>query len=239
MYSINFPPRQNYFDYFGDLVATKFPQPSSVLEIGAGAAMHPALQRLAKHFDKLTGIDPDEEVLRNPYLDAAIHSRFEDWDSNGEVFDHAFSFNVLEHLRDPVAFSAKLASVVKPGGWFWALTPHANHPFARLSRFTEVLGLKSAYRRLMRTNDGYHGINDYSSYYRLNNVQSVRRFMCVPYRYFDQAEFILMDASWDSYFPSLLKWIPNGFDATVTQLFPRLRLIFVFGVRIADPKENK
>ncbi len=196
MSSVSYPPTQDFAAYFAELLRQRVPPNASVLDIGCGPSLHPALQKIRPHFAHLTGVDPGEDVFENHFLDRAFQKPFEDFEWEGPLFDAAYSYNVLEHLADPERFARKLATVVKPGGWFWALTPHANHPFARLSRFVEILGMKSAYRSFMRTEDGYHGINDYPAYYRLNNIASVRRNMMIAGSGFDAAEFTLLDARW-------------------------------------------
>lgn len=51
-------------------------------------------------------------------------------------FDVIASSEVLEHVDDPAAFISEVARVLRPGGLFWATTPHARGVSAKL------LGLK-------------------------------------------------------------------------------------------------
>ncbi len=233
MKSVEYPPRQNYFDFFANLLRDRVGEAKQVLEIGSGATMHPALAKYRDCFQHLTGIDPSNEVFENKMLDEQIHSPFESYDFQSRQYDFAFAFNVMEHIESPEKFFEQLHQVIRPGGWFWALAPHANHPFAKLSRLAEVAGLKSRYRQLLRREDGYLGINDYSSFYRANSVRSIERFMRPPRNYFDKAEFFLMDAGWDSYFPTGFKWIARTYDQTISRTWKQYRLIIVYGIQVA------
>jgi SAM-dependent methyltransferase len=230
--AVEYPPSQDYSKYFAEILDREIQEGSSVLEIGSGDALQPSLLEVRRKFGNLTGIDISSDVLSNISLDRAIHSPFEQYDFKGEYFDHAFAYNVLEHIEKPEQFMKQLGKVIKPGGTFWSLSPHADHPFSRISRAVEVLGFKMTYRKFMQSDDGYHGINDYPAYYRLNNRRAVNNLTVASDAKFESPQFVLLNAGWESYFPTGLKWLPILFDKAFIETFPGFRLIFVFGIRI-------
>ena len=73
--------------------------------------------------------------LRNTYYDNVVNFEICDYDTTdvrgvGErlpfrsgVFDAVFSFNVLEHVRDPFACARELVRVLKPGGRLYCVVP--------------------------------------------------------------------------------------------------------------------
>jgi SAM-dependent methyltransferase len=73
--------------------------------------------------------------LRNTYYDNVVNFEICNYSTTdvrgvGErlpfrdgVFDAVFSFNVLEHVRDPFGCAAELARVLKPGGQLYAVVP--------------------------------------------------------------------------------------------------------------------
>jgi len=46
------------------------------------------------------------------------------WNNDGELFDTIVSFETIEHLPEPLAFVARIASMLKPGGVFLVSAPN-------------------------------------------------------------------------------------------------------------------
>jgi SAM-dependent methyltransferase len=111
-----------------------------ILEFGAG--------RGAKELDlrgpgrEVVGVDIDEAVLGNPFVDRAIVYDGHRLPFPDACFDMSCLQSVIEHLSDPATSFAELARVVRPGGrllfktpnkWFYAmvvsrLVPNRLHP---------------------------------------------------------------------------------------------------------------
>lgn len=138
-----------------------------VLDIGCGGNLPSALSPIVSAVGQLDGVDPNREVLSHPHLTRRWHDRFEEADIPTATYDMAYAYNVVEHIEQPEPFFQKVRAILKPGGCFWALTPHAKHPFCKLARWVELAGGKRLAGRAIE------GVNDYSSYYRLNSAAQV------------------------------------------------------------------
>jgi SAM-dependent methyltransferase len=95
-----------------------------VLEIGAGSG-----RGNQYHFDlrgkvaRYVGLDPDENVLWNPYLDKAHRATADSLPFADESFDVVFHYYVAEHFAAPMACHREIARVLKPGGLLLFQTP--------------------------------------------------------------------------------------------------------------------
>jgi SAM-dependent methyltransferase len=210
---------------FGKLIAAEPGARGRVLEIGCGPALHPAIACLADLPAQLDGVDPSEEVHRHPHLSLRWQAPLEEAAVPENTYDLAVAFNVVEHLANPRPFLEAVHRVLKPGGVFWALTPHANHPFCMLSRALDVMTVKYV---IARHNAG---VNDYPAYYRLNRKRQVRR--AIKGLGFDAPRFEHFTApGWHvGYFPRALHWGPVLFDRLLGDRFKTFHLIFAFALR--------
>jgi ubiquinone/menaquinone biosynthesis C-methylase UbiE len=86
--------------------------------------------------ERVCGIDPDERVVDNPYLDEGKVSMAEKIPYPAESFDLVFSDNVLEHLDYPQEVFAEIQRVLKPGGILLVKTPNKRHYMPLISRLT-------------------------------------------------------------------------------------------------------
>jgi SAM-dependent methyltransferase len=106
-----------------------------VLDLGAGAGIVTQMnfRGLAAH---MCGVDLDERVMQNPYLDEAHVGSGEQLPLPADSFDVVFADNVLEHLPDPARVFAEVRRVLKPGGVFLAKTPNKWHYMPMIARLT-------------------------------------------------------------------------------------------------------
>jgi len=99
-----------------------------ILDIGCGAGV--LSEPLARLGAEMTGIDPAAEniaVARAHAADAGIAVDYrsttaEELAGAGEQFDVVLAMEVVEHVNDVPAFVSTCASLVKPGGLFFAAT---------------------------------------------------------------------------------------------------------------------
>jgi 2-polyprenyl-6-hydroxyphenyl methylase/3-demethylubiquinone-9 3-methyltransferase len=99
-----------------------------ILDIGCGAGI--LSEPLARLGAEMTGIDPAAENIaaaRAHAADAGVTVDYrdataEDLAGAGEQFDVVLAMEVVEHVNDVPAFVSTCASLVKPGGLFFAAT---------------------------------------------------------------------------------------------------------------------
>jgi SAM-dependent methyltransferase len=106
-----------------------------VLDLGAGAGI---VSQMNFHgiASRICGIDPDERVVNNPYLDEGKVAFGEDVPYPNESFDLIFADNVLEHLPEPEKVFSEINRLLRPGGLFLAKTPNKIHYMPLIARLT-------------------------------------------------------------------------------------------------------
>jgi SAM-dependent methyltransferase len=106
-----------------------------IIEVGCGAAwLTPSLTS----FGTVTGTDLSDELLatagaRHPNI-RFVAGDFMTLDFGGDPFDVAVSLEVLSHVADLPAFIAKIAGLLKPGGYLMLATQ--NRPV--LERYNRI-----------------------------------------------------------------------------------------------------
>jgi len=100
--------------------------PARVLDCGAGGGEFAYL--LASRGYRVTGIEPNDGYRGFARAQYGVDLRpgtLDDNDFDAGAFDLISLFHVLEHLRDPGAGLARLASWLKPGGNLYVEVPNA------------------------------------------------------------------------------------------------------------------
>ncbi len=204
----------------------------AVLDIGCGPALPQALEPLARGYARLDGVDPDATIAAHPYLTRRWVGRLEDTPVPRAEYDLAYAYNVVEHIRDPSPFLAAVHAVLKPGGVFWALTPHGRHPFAYLSRALELSGVKARMGRYLADLHGRPTVNDYPAYYRLNSPSPIAKAARAA-GFVECACDLWPCVQWDTYFPPILRWLPRGYDVVLGTRFRPFMQILMFRLQKA------
>lgn len=162
--------RRNWDDeLFRDKLLQSVSTDSSVLELGAGAGIVEQMNFRGK-VARICGVDPDERVLQNPFLDEAKVGFGESIPYENAQFDLVFADNVLEHLDNPLDVFSEVARVLKPGGQFIFKTPNAWHYMPLIARITSH-GFHQYINRLR----GREEVDTFPTRYRANSRRSVYR----------------------------------------------------------------
>ena len=112
--------------------------PQRILDVGCGCGQQDVLMAEKPGVLHVTGIDYSQksiEVANREYPHPKVERRSGDvFELPAGSYDLAVSFQVIEHLTDPVAFLEACARQVRPGGWVAAATPNRQRLQNRLLR---------------------------------------------------------------------------------------------------------
>jgi SAM-dependent methyltransferase len=193
-----------------------------VLDIGCGGRLHPTLAHIRTRCRQMDGVDPGAEVLTNPNLTMRWHAAFEQADIPPNTYDAAISYYVVEHIADPEKFLSAMHRVLKPGGIYWAMTPHRNHPFAQLSLLVQSVGLKPAVsNRVM-------GVNAYPAYYRLNSARALRTHVSRSGLHTANIHYLQAPGWFRGYMPMPFWVLPMAYETLLSRPLRSVRPIIAF-----------
>ena len=139
-----------------------------VLDLGAGAGTTSI--SLKDRAGYVCGIDLDQRVLQNPYLDEAKIASAESIPYGDQTFDVVMCLHVLEHLQQPAKVFGEVNRVLKPNGIFFIKTPNKFHYVPLLSRITSEKFHKS-YDKIRNRSEQ----DAFSTYYRANSKKTIER----------------------------------------------------------------
>jgi SAM-dependent methyltransferase len=149
----------------------RLPERGKLLDLGCGANTELARYRTERR--EVWGAD----LQRHPKL---AHSEwFRELRPDGgipfaaETFDLVVSAWVLEHIVSPVRFLAEVGRVLRPGGWFVALTPNGRHYVTWITRAGGLLPHQFTQAVVQRLYGRPHH-DTFPPLYRLNTVRRLR-----------------------------------------------------------------
>ena len=154
---------------FREFILERIDPATIVLDLGAGAGIIPEMNFKGRAA-RVCGVDPDERVLKNPYLDEAKIGVGENIPYGAESFDLIFADNVVEHLSAPTDVFREAARVLKPGGRFLFKTPNRRHYMPTIARFTPHI-FHQFYNRLR----GREHEDTFETHYRANTPADAAR----------------------------------------------------------------
>ena len=143
----------------------------TILDLGAGAGIIPEMNFRGKA-KMIYGLDPDERVLSNPFLDSAVCSTAEKMSFADEMFDMIICQNVMEHIENPERLVAQVKRVLKKEGLFFVKTPNRNHYVSLGARITP-LKFHQWYNHLRARKEE----DTFKTFYHFNSRSSQRKFI--------------------------------------------------------------
>jgi SAM-dependent methyltransferase len=179
--SYNFRKTTDWVELFVRLVVDELRAldgPTAVVDIGCGSGIGGDLDRLRpirEAADTLWGVEPDEHAPVPPgVFDEIRRADLELAELPDGHFDLAYSFMVMEHVRDPADFLRRVRRTLKPGGTHLFITINGRHYFGRVARIARALRIDEHLLRLVRRAedvDRYH----YPVHYAFNTPDVIDR----------------------------------------------------------------
>lgn len=156
-------------DLFRSKILTVVRNDDTILDLGAGAGILKQMnfKGIAR---RVHGLDPDERVLKNPFLDEAKVGFGEEIPYENETFDIVLSNNVMEHLKNPDTVFLEVKRVLKPGGHFLLKTPNKAHYVAAIASFTPAW-----FHQYVGKLKGRRDEDTFPTLYRANTPFALRR----------------------------------------------------------------
>jgi len=150
-------------------------QESTVVDLGAGRGQRfheesdqftLQLCRLQGKVKKMIGIDVDDAIGEHPFLDERHVIGFGDrLPLESHSIDLMVSEWTLEHVEDAQLFAQEIVRVLKPGGWFCALTPNA---YGYVGIANRVLSSSLKQKLIKYVWPGRQEIDVFPTHYQLN-----------------------------------------------------------------------
>jgi SAM-dependent methyltransferase len=168
-------------EFYGRIAALIKPT-DRVLDYGAGRGAQIAedklpyrrsLKMLKGRVAHVEGCDVDDEVLSNPYLDAAkVFDPELPLPYDDACFNLIYSNWVFEHIERPEVAARELLRIVKPGGYICAITPNRWGYIAIASR---LAGNRRHVQLLRRVQPNRRQFDVFPTHYRLNTPATIKR----------------------------------------------------------------
>lgn len=155
-------------ELFRKAVLNSLRSDSIVLDLGAGAGIVSSMN-LKGSSAKVCGIDLDNRVLKNPYLDEAKIADISDIPYEDNTFDLVVSHNVLEHVEFPEKVFNEVNRVLKKGGKFIFKTPNKWHYMPLISMATPHWFHQLAMKWIV----GRDEEDTFPTFYRINSGKSI------------------------------------------------------------------
>ena len=166
-----YPGYENYWDIFlFKNRINQFLKPDSiVLDIGAGAGIVPL--NFKGRALQICGVDPDQRVMQNPYLDEAKTGYAESIPYGDETFDIVLCTHLVEHLAKPQEAFREIHRVLKKNGLFFIKTVNKHHYVSLLARITPL-----SFHKFYNSTRGRKTEDTFKTYYRANSENQIRKY---------------------------------------------------------------
>ena len=208
----------------------KRPRPIRVLDIGCGRGIERDIgltRTIRPLVDDFWGIEPDPAIMPEAGLfDHFQHALMETAVLPENAFDLAYSFLVMEHVKEPRPFMSAVARCLKPGGTYMFGTINGLHYFAKIAAALRATRLDELVLRAVRGRqelEGYH----YPVFYRVNKPRSIARL--AEEFGFERPEFVFLEQLGPvPYFPGPFRLILNALNKKRDLVRNPERLLIVF-----------
>jgi len=212
------PAGTNQFDALVDWIGSVAPAKATVLDIGAGDGDMDYPIRIRPYASRIVGVDPSPGIHDNHLVDERHESTLEEIaDQFVATFDVAVAAYVVEHVAEPEGFLRAVATVLKPGGSCFLLTPHAGHYFGAIALATERIGVEEWLLHRIRSHDLLHD-HHFPLAYRLNTRKKLMRHAASAGFVSVEVRMIEDPGIFQGYFPAALHGLPRAYSRLVHRL---------------------
>ncbi len=212
------PPGTDQFEALVTWIATVAPANAAVLDIGAGDGDMDYPIRIRPYASRIVGVDPSPGIHDNHLVDERHESTLEDVaEQFVATFDVAVAAYVVEHVAEPERFLAAVATVLKPGGSCFLLTPNAGHYFGAIALATQRIGIEEWVLHRIRSEDILHD-HHFPLTYRLNRRKQLIRLAAAAGFVSVEMRMIEDPGIFETYFPTVLRGLPRAYSRLVHRL---------------------
>jgi 2-polyprenyl-3-methyl-5-hydroxy-6-metoxy-1,4-benzoquinol methylase len=222
--------RYNFQEIYATYLSLEPAIGGRVLDIGCGHGLNPTVEKIAHLLRNLDGVDPFPVMTPPMHLVNRWECPLEDIPTPSSTYDMAYSYNVVEHVKDALPFLRKAIDLLKPGGVYWSMSPNSRHPFTWVTILTQICGLTTLYRSSINSL-----ANNYRAYYKMSNdniILAAIRNGKIPVSQVDF--YYIPNVHWDCYFPKLLRFVPHAIDKMILLHKPKASFIFMFRIQKAS-----
>ena len=221
--------RTNYARIFGNMISQDPGVSGRVLDVKCGHGVNGSYPFFGGKIRQLDGVDPFPVIEAPQHLANRWVCRVEDIPMGEKTYDLAYSYMVVEHVKDIEPFLSTVIGLLKPGSSYWTLSPNTYHPFASISKFIQSIGLKGAYRRNIDPT-----ANDYPAYYRLSDPDKVIRAIVDQQLPVAKVDFYFVpNVNWDHYFPRQIRSVARVIDKYLLARAPMRSFFLIYRVERA------
>lgn len=161
-------------DHYEALVGKLLNEGADWCDVGCGRNIFPQNPELARTYaarcSYVYGIDPDENVRENPYVNEYFEGLVEDCPTNRE-FDVVTMRMVAEHIVNPQAALSRVARLLKADGLAVIYTPHKWSPMSIAATITPF-GLHNPLKQLLWSSEAR---DTFPTQYRMNTRRDLHR----------------------------------------------------------------
>jgi hypothetical protein len=159
-------------------------------DVGGGHHLFPSNTPLAEKLTRrcrlLVGIDPSENIEKNPFVHERARCALEDYRPK-TASDVATARMVIEHVQKPALFLESLARLVRPGGYVVLYTVDLRSAVTWISRLVPFALHHPLKKLLWGTEDS----DTFPTVYKMNTREDLRRLLADAG--FDEVEFQYLD----------------------------------------------
>lgn len=205
-------------------------RPLRVLDIGCGKGIELSIARtrsIRPLVDDFWGIEPDDTITPEAGLfDHYQNALMETSTLPENAFDLAYSFMVMEHVKEPRPFLSAVARCLKPGGSYLFGTINGAHYFAKIAGTLRALHLDEFVLRTVRGStevEKYH----YPVFYRINKPRVIEAM--AEELGFEKPEYVFLEQLGPvPYFPGPFRVILNALNKKRDLIRDPRRLLVLF-----------